>query len=471
MVNRMEGKTLVRWMERTIRLFRRSRSEGNQLLAQKAGTLLDRIMESCSLTMPITYGEGLCGIGTGIAYLLQEGFVSGDSDDILCETDSAVYSEINSRSLTTLGLNDGVCGLAYYLYHRLHYREGLDGTYTLKMKEYLVYLVDWIADLLLQVKNVNLLYEVSCMLSLLHQLNVINAKIEKLIEYSFQTIVEFRSLGANVPMTRNSVLIGETKHPTEGGENAAYVSIVIPLRVDSLEREENLNFVLSLLLQNEFIFVDILEADREPHFRLFEKTNRIRYRFVKDNDPIFHRTRYLNELILAAKHPIVGVWDTDVIISSTQIRRAVESVKLGAVMCFPYDGRFVFLDKEVSYSVRNKPTILDELAVFPSFGRPLVGGAFFVNRAEYLKAGGENERFYGWGAEDAERVKRMEILELPVTRIDGSLFHLFHPRGINSYFDNGNRDMQNMNAFLDTCRKTKHELSIQYCTASSQRLR
>lgn len=460
MKNGVEGKVLVRWMERTIRLFRRSRSEGNQLLEEKAVALLDRIMESCSLAMPITYGEGLCGIGTGIAYLLQEGFVGGDSDEILNETDSAVYSAINSRPLATLGFNDGVCGLAYYLYYRLRQREDLDGIYALQMKEYLVYLIDWITDLLPQVKKVHLLYEVSCMLGLLHQLNVMNAKIDKLMEYSLGAIVEFRSLSADMPVVRNPVSVGETKPCAEGElmGNAPCVSIVIPLRVDSPEREENLKFVLSLLLQNEFISVDILEADVEPHFWLSEKSDRIRYRFVKDSDPILHRTRYLNELILAAKNPIVGVWDTDVILSSAQIRQAVESVEAGAVMCFPYDGTFIFLDKEVSCSVRNEPTILDQLDVSPSFGRPSVGGAFLVNRAEYLKAGGENERFYGWGAEDAERVKRMEILELPVTRMDGSLFHLFHPRGINSFFDNGSRDIQNRNAFLDTCRKTKQEL-------------
>lgn len=30
-------------------------------------------------------------------------------------------------------------------------------------------------------------------------------------------------------------------------------------------------------------------------------------------------------------------------------------------------------------------------------GRPSVGGAFIVNKQRYLKGGGENENFYGWG--------------------------------------------------------------------------
>ena len=55
------------------------------------------------------------------------------------------------------------------------------------------------------------------------------------------------------------------------------------------------------------------------------------------------------------------------------------------------------------------------------------GGAFFVNRSVYVQAGGENEHFYGWGPEDLERVKRMEILGYSVTRIKGDLYHLYHP--------------------------------------------
>ena len=92
------------------------------------------------------------------------------------------------------------------------------------------------------------------------------------------------------------------------------VSIVIPLRVDNPERAENLRFILSLLLQQTEVSVDILEADTEQRFYLSETCERLRYRFVKDDDPVFYRTRYLNILLRSAKFPIAGIWDTDVII-------------------------------------------------------------------------------------------------------------------------------------------------------------
>lgn len=235
------------------------------------------------------------------------------------------------------------------------------------------------------------------------------------------------------------------------------LSIIIPLRVDSKERLDNLNFILSLLLDQPFVEVDILEADVERRFQTPCGDTRIRYCFVEDSDPVFHRTRYLNQLLRAARHEVVGVWDTDVIISPAQLQEAVERIRLGSVMCFPYDGRFIFLNKEQSVAVREDLSVLEQIDISYSM-RPSVGGAFLVNREAYLKAGAENEHFYGWGPEDAERVKRLEILELPISRVAGSLFHLHHPRGINSGFDCGARDKQNLQALIDTCRMTKAEL-------------
>lgn len=87
-----------------------------------------------------------------------------------------------------------------------------------------------------------------------------------------------------------------------------------------------------------------------------------------------------------------------------------------------------------------------------------VGGAFLVNKDVYLKAGGENEHFYGWGMEDLERVKRMEILGLPVTRAKGALYHLFHFRNENSRFYNETLENESRAEYLTVCSLTKNRL-------------
>ena len=78
---------------------------------------------------------------------------------------------------------------------------------------------------------------------------------------------------------------------------------------------------------------------------------------------------------------------------------------------------------------------MEELS--PVLKRPFCGGAFFVNRQKYLSLGGENKHFIGWGPEDAERLRRVEIMEHSVKRTKyGKAYHLYHPRNENSrYFD------------------------------------
>lgn len=235
------------------------------------------------------------------------------------------------------------------------------------------------------------------------------------------------------------------------------ISIVIPLRVDSPERKENLHCALQQLLQMDFVYIDILEADREQYFS-FLPHERIRYRFIYDKESVFYRTRYLNLLLREARHPIVGIWDTDVLVPEKQLIESIGLINKGCIMCFPYDGDFRFLSSEESKEIRVDLQKLHEGQGRRLIGRPSVGGAFLVNKAEYMKAGGENEGFYGWGPEDVERVKRMEILELPIGRVSGPLYHLYHDRLQDNGVNSNIRAMHNRKVLLQTCRMNKQEL-------------
>ncbi|WP_286845417.1 glycosyltransferase [Proteiniphilum sp. UBA5346] len=241
------------------------------------------------------------------------------------------------------------------------------------------------------------------------------------------------------------------------------LTIVIPVRIDCTERKENLDAVLSSLLNTTRATVIILEADSKQRYTCPGPVEKVKYVFIEDNDPIFHRTRYLNKLLRMSETNIVGIWDTDVIIDASQIVDAAKSVKDGATLCYPYDGRFVFLGIEESEQARGDVTSFlgerDRKEVVSGLGRPSVGGAFIVNKKKYLQAGGENERFYGWGPEDAERLKRLEILEEPVSRVEGSLFHLYHPRGINSGFDHSLKDLRCLKELVHVCKMDKQQLT------------
>ena len=242
------------------------------------------------------------------------------------------------------------------------------------------------------------------------------------------------------------------------------LTIVIPVRIDCRERKENLDTVIRFFLNETSANIIVLEADKEQRYQNPISDNRLLIHFVKDNDSIFYRTRYLNQLLEMSKTDIVGIWDTDVLIHVNQITQAIEFIKNGNTMCFPYDGRFFFLNESESHELRKEDiNFNDELRTVNKgaslMGRPSVGGAFLVNKERYILLGGENEGFYGWGQEDAERVKRMEILEEPIQRIDGGLFHLYHPRGINSCAMPGALEKNNIQELIDVCKMNKEQLA------------
>lgn len=127
-------------------------------------------------------------------------------------------------------------------------------------------------------------------------------------------------------------------------------------------------------------------------------------------------------------------------------------------MCFLYDGCFIFLNEVMSDRICKDVLVLEKVDVILIGMRFLVGGVFFVNRVVYLWVGGENEVFYGWGFEDVERVKCLEILELFIVCVKGLLYYFYYLRGINLGFDMGEWDKCNLEVLLVICRRSKVEM-------------
>ena len=235
------------------------------------------------------------------------------------------------------------------------------------------------------------------------------------------------------------------------------VTFVVPLRIDSPERKANIDALIKYTFRNFSTKFIILEADSER--RYFPETDQegFRYEFIEDKDEVFHRTLWINRLLNLSDTPVVGIWDADAIAPVDQITDAVGRIRSGeAVLSFPYDGRFYSCDKLTSDLFRKHLNIEIPGKRVPVMnlmhGYHSVGGAFFVNKNKYLAAGGENENIYGWGPEDTERVKRLEINGIPVYYSSGNLYHLWHPIGKNSWFANSELEGKNRNELQITCR-------------------
>lgn len=169
-------------IRRTLTLFQTYRDTRDEAYNLQAEAMLDELIENCNDNTPLTYSNGLCGIGVAIEYLLQHSFIEGDADEILSEIDQMVISAINNRPHLDTGIANGLLGLAYYLYERLCYRTESETPVALLLKEHTIYLIDWIEDTLRQPFLPKDYYEYYFILVLLHQLNIFNAKVIKLLE-------------------------------------------------------------------------------------------------------------------------------------------------------------------------------------------------------------------------------------------------------------------------------------------------
>lgn len=415
-------------MGRLICLYTYAAYLNNSEYEQQADLLLDKIFETVSMEIPVCLKNGLLGIGCGLIYLLRNHFVEGEEDDVLSEIDGCLFSALIYMDDET---EVDWYGWLHYFRLRILYDHPVDWqVYGIAFRQHGVYMLDCLMRGLQ--KGMEWDRRIIGELELYHQMKLCPTKTAQIL-----------SLLTSIDNDR--------------------LTFVIPIRVDSAERERNLDVVLEQLSGIENADISVWEGDIQPLYRLKKEYRNVKYRFIEDSDPVFHRTKYLNQFLRDAQGTVVGVWDTDVIVPEEQILDAAEAIRFGrAIMSFPYDGRFYTLSPDDSgqfVSDRSYKRLEEQMRNrHLAHGPHSVGGAFLVNRKKYLQSGGENEYFYGWGPEDAERVKRIEILGQPVYRAKGPLFHLYHPRKENSWYGSAEIELKNRQEFLNVCSMTQEEL-------------
>lgn len=232
------------------------------------------------------------------------------------------------------------------------------------------------------------------------------------------------------------------------------LSLVISVRIDSGERLENVREIVRFIKAYTSAHIYVIEADAE---RKIPELGVEKQLFFTDNDPVFHRTRYTNIALRQTFTPFVGIWDADMLVDPVQLEIAMEWLRLGEkTMVLPFDARCYDVPAELKKMYLEKKDITylhtqqDQMPF--KFGRYALGGIFLIRREDYEKAGWENEHFYGWGHEDVERVKRAEILGAKTGFVKGPVYHLYHPRLINSKPATRDQDSKNRNELLKVCR-------------------
>lgn len=214
------------------------------------------------------------------------------------------------------------------------------------------------------------------------------------------------------------------------------VTFTIPVMYDHEDRRQNLELVVCFLQKHFDTNIMVWETGAEP--RLQHMSKFVNYRFVQ-NDKM-HRTRMLNQMAEAATTPIIFNYDADVFFHPSQILESINKIRKNeADGCYPYDGRFVRLDRSWFGKIQQTISTKELHSYVPKpheETQTSYGGAVAWNKEKFFEGGGENENFISYGAEDFERYHRFSTLGYRLERVKGYLFHINHYIGANSNTSN-----------------------------------
>lgn len=204
------------------------------------------------------------------------------------------------------------------------------------------------------------------------------------------------------------------------------MTFTIPVKYDSKDRLDNLNICVGQILQYFDTNIIICEQGGE-----MMKADGCEY--MKFDGDKFHRTKMLNEMARAATTPYIANWDCDIVIPPMQLLEAVNRLRSGAEMVYPYDGIFHRV------RIKDKPRMTDDIGVFgsdPPDGTQSFGGAVMWNKQSFMQIGMENEYMISFGPEDVERMERAVKLGVRLERQYGNLYHFAHWCGPDSSVSN-----------------------------------
>lgn len=95
-----------------------ARYTANPIYEDFAGEILDELGTGISDRTPVTFANGLCGIGWSIEYMKSQRFIEADTDEILEEIDEKIM-ERDVRKIRDDTFEEGLEGIVVYVRSRL----------------------------------------------------------------------------------------------------------------------------------------------------------------------------------------------------------------------------------------------------------------------------------------------------------------------------------------------------------------
>ena len=228
------------------------------------------------------------------------------------------------------------------------------------------------------------------------------------------------------------------------------LTFLIPTRIETEDRLRNIISSVSYLLKHTDAKVIVKEV--APHNNFLFRALPIIKKYVditnltslyeESNEPLFCKSKVLNDLIVASETKFVANYDTDCILPLDSYYNAyhlLESNQVDVVypyQCGIYQWRSAYnMDTFNSFMNTLSTNVLDK---DKSLSNSTIGWTQFINRQKYIDSYMMNENFISWGCEDDEFYFRMSTLGNRIARVNNYVYHLEHSRTHNSWFSNPN---------------------------------
>lgn len=212
------------------------------------------------------------------------------------------------------------------------------------------------------------------------------------------------------------------------------VTFMIPVKIDSTDRINNLNIVTAYLRQHFNTKIIIAEQGAgEVIPSILSKTLYDTYMLYKTDGFFFHKTKLVNAMAKHAQTPIIAMYDSDILFEPNQYLTAVNGLRQDNVdFTYPFNGKCVNIKQSFIPKILEKLTF-EFIKVRLSNPKGLAtGGCVFYNRSKFIGGGMMNENFVSYGPEDGEQDIRFRKLGYRTSRVGKPLYHLDHIRTANS---------------------------------------
>lgn len=147
------------------------------------------------------------------------------------------------------------------------------------------------------------------------------------------------------------------------------------------------------------------------------------------DDATFTRASAINAAIMRTEAQLIVQVDPDSLVPTTTLRTALQLALATGTLVIPHD-QYLYLDPEETTSILTNEAELVQVtpAHCETYGVGGSGNVVVFTRGAWSAAGKFDERFGLWGGDDAAFRYAVEAFRGPAERLQGPMWHLWHPR-------------------------------------------